>query len=118
MPAVDSVATARALYDALTQTLQSSGAEDQLNEVVDQFIELARGSGPREAVITSAVPLAQEQQTALVQQLQSKYGRSLIVNFETDPAILGGLVMRVGDRVLDESVRSRLVAVQQRMLNS
>ena len=118
MPAVDSVATARAQYDALTETLRSSGAEDQLTEVVDQFIELARGSGPREAVVTSAVPLAQTQQASLVQQLQTKYGKSLVVKFDVDPAILGGLIMRVGDRVLDESVRSRLVAVQQRMLNS
>lgn len=118
MPAVDSVATARALYDALTQTLQSSGAEDQLDEVVDQFIELARGSGPREAAVTSAVPLPQEQQAGLVQQLQAKYGKSLVIKFDVDPAILGGLIIRVGDRVLDESVRSRLVAVQQRMLNS
>jgi F-type H+-transporting ATPase subunit delta len=118
MPAVDAVATARALYDALTQSLRESGAEDQLDEVVNQFIELARGSGPREAMITSAVPLDQAQQASLVQQLQAKFGRSLVVNFEVDPTILGGLIIRVGDRVLDESVRSRLVSVQQRMLIS
>jgi len=118
MPAVDAAATARALYDALVQTLRDSAAEDQLDEVVAQFTELARGSGPREAMIISAVPLAQEQQAALVQQLQAKYGRSLVVSFEIDPTILGGLIIRVGDRVLDESVRSRLVAVQQRMLTS
>jgi F-type H+-transporting ATPase subunit delta len=118
MPAVDSVATARALYDALTQTLRDNGAENQLDEIVAQFIELARGSGPREALITSALPLPQEQQTMLVQQLQAKYGRGLVVNFEVDPSILGGLIIRVGDRVLDESVRSRLVAVQQHMLAS
>jgi F-type H+-transporting ATPase subunit delta len=118
MPAVDSVATAQALYDALIQTLRDSGAEDQLDEVVGQFIELARGSGPREATITSALALAPQQQTALTQQLHAKYGKTLVVNFEVDPAILGGLIIRVGDRVLDESVRSRLVAVQQRMLTS
>jgi F-type H+-transporting ATPase subunit delta len=118
MPAVDAAATARALYDALTQTLRDSAAEDQFDEVMAQFIELARGSGPREATITSAVPLAQEQQAALTQQLQAKHGRALLVNFEVDPTILGGLIIRVGDRVLDESVRSRLVAVQQRMLTS
>jgi len=118
MPAVDAVATARALYDALTQTLRDSGAENQLGEVVDQFIELARGSGPREAQITSALVLGPEQQAALAQQLQAKYGKGLVVSFDVDPTILGGLIIRVGDRVLDESVRSRLVAVQQRMLAS
>ncbi|HEX6291817.1 MAG TPA: ATP synthase F1 subunit delta [Herpetosiphonaceae bacterium] len=118
MPAVDPAATARALYDALAQTLRDSGAEDQLDEVVNQFLELARGSGPREALITSAVPLTPEQQTGLVQQLQAKYSKALVIKFEVDPAILGGLIVRVGDRVLDESVRSRLIAVQQGMLTS
>jgi F-type H+-transporting ATPase subunit delta len=118
MATVDPAVTARALYDALRQTLHDNQAENQLDEVVGQFIELARGSGPREALITSAVPLDQEQQETIIRQLRSKYGPALEIEFEVDPAILGGLIIRVGDQVLDDSVRSRLVAVQQRMLVS
>ncbi len=118
MAGIDAAATARALYDALRQTLRNNGAEDQFDEVLSQFIELVRGSGPREALITSAIPLDQEQKNAIIQQLRSKYGPALEVSFEVDPAILGGLIVRVGDHVLDESVRSRLSAVQQRMLAS
>ncbi len=118
MAGIDAAATARALYDALRQSLHDNGAEDQFDEVIQELVELARGSGPREAVITSAVPLDQQQQNAIIQELRNKYGAALSVNFEVDPAILGGLIIQVGDQVLDESVRSRLVAVQQRMLAS
>ncbi|WP_026369653.1 ATP synthase F1 subunit delta [Kallotenue papyrolyticum] len=115
---LDPAVVARALYDSLVQTLRDNDAEDQLDEVVHQFMLLARGSGPREASVTSAVPLSEEQQQAIVQQLRAKYGPALEVEFKVDPSILGGLIVRVGDKVLDESVRSRLVELQQRMLGS
>jgi F-type H+-transporting ATPase subunit delta len=116
--AIDAAATARALYDALLQMLRSNDAEDQLDEVLAQFFDLTRGSGPRDAVVTSAIALSPEQQTTIMQQLRAKYGPALAVDFKVDPDILGGLIVQVGDKVLDESVRSRLVAVQQRMLVS
>ena len=118
MPAVDPSNVARALYDSLVQTLRANGAEEQLDEVIAQFIDLVRGSGPRTATVTSAVQLSQSQQDDILRQLRGKHGAALEVTFEVDPAILGGLIVQVGDSVLDDSVRSRLVAIQQRMLVS
>jgi F-type H+-transporting ATPase subunit delta len=118
MPALDSAQVARALYDSLVETLKANGAEDQLDEVIALFTDLVRGSGPRTATITSAVPLSQQQQMEIVQQLRARHGATLDVEFDVDPSILGGLIIQVGDRVLDESVRSRLVTIQQRMLVS
>jgi hypothetical protein len=57
MPAVEPAVVARALYDSLQATLRNEGAEDQFDAVVESFFELVRGSGPREAEVTSAVPL-------------------------------------------------------------
>lgn len=118
MPAVDPANVARALYESLAQTLHANGADDQLDEVIAQFIELVRGSGPRTAVVTSAVPLSPAQQNDILRQLRGKHGVALDVTFDIDPTILGGLIVQVGDSVLDDSVRSRLVAIQQRMLVS
>lgn len=118
MPAVEPAVVARALYESLLATLQQEDAEDQFDAVVESFFELTRGSGPREAEVISAVPLEQPQQEAIIQQLRAKYGPTLDVRFVEDPSILGGLIVRVGDRVLDTSVRSRLAQVQQRMLAS
>ena len=118
MPPVDPAVVAHALYDSLQATLRDQGAEDQFDAVVERFFELVRGSGPRDAEVTSAVLLDQAQQNAILQQLRGKYGPALDVKFVVDESILGGLIVRVGDRVLDESVRSRLAQVQQRMLVS
>jgi F-type H+-transporting ATPase subunit delta len=118
MPAVDPAAVARALYDSLQVTLQSEGAEDQFDTVVASFFDLTRGSGPREAEVISAIALEPQQQDAIIQQLRAKYGPALDVRFVVDESILGGLIVRVGDRVLDTSARSKLAQVQQRMLAS
>ena len=118
MPAVEPAAVARAVYDSLKATLHDQGAEDQFDQVVESFFEMVRGSGPRDAEVTSAVPLAHPHQDAILRQLRSKYGPALAVKFAVDESILGGLIVRVGDRVLDDSVRSRLGEVQQRMLVS
>src|SRR3712207_6421202 len=118
MPAVEPASVARALYDSLQVTLREQGAEDQFDAVVESFFELVRGSGPRDAEVTSALPLDQSQQNAILQQLRAKYGPTLAVKFVVDESILGGLIVRVGDQVLDDSVRSRLAEVQQRMLAS
>src|SRR3954452_2507982 len=118
MPAVEPAQVARTLYDSLQASLHDQGAENQFDAVVESFIELVRGSGPRDAEVTSAVPLSNEQQDGILQQLRSRYGPALEVKFVVDDSILGGLIVRVGDRVLDTSVRSRLVQVQQRMLES
>lgn len=118
MPPVEPAAVARALYESLQALLQQQGAEDQFDVVVEQFIEMVRGSGPRDAEVTSAIALERAQQDAILQQLRAKYGPALDVKFGVDETLLGGLIVRVGDRVLDNSVRSRLAQVQQRMLAS
>ena len=116
MPRVDPAAVAQALAESLQATLRDQGAEDQFDEVVSIFFDLVRGTGPRDAEVTSALPLDPAQQATILQQLRGKYGPALDVKFTVDESILGGLIVRVGDRVLDTSVRNRLTEVQQRML--
>ena len=52
----------------------------------------------------------------IVERLTQALGREVRAHFRTDPSILGGVVVRVGDRILDGSVRRRLVALKRRML--
>ena len=118
MAQLDPDQVARAVYDSLRATLQSQDAEDQFDAVIESLLNLVRGSGPRDAEVTSAIELDEAHQTAIARQLRDKYGPALEVKFAVDPAILGGLIVRAGDRVLDTSVRSRLTQVQQRMLAS
>src|SRR5512138_331138 len=64
------------------------------------------------AQVTSALPLRPEEEQAVRQDILSKAGAKE-VHFRVDPAILGGLVIRVGDKVLDSSVAGKLEGLRQ-----
>jgi len=65
------------------------------------------------AKVSSAVPLTGDEQTALGEKLEGRFGQPLELRFEVDPSLLGGVAVRVGDQVIDGSVRSRLDALAQ-----
>ena len=67
------------------------------------------------AVVTSALPLTQEEQETVEKQLVKALGGKGEVTFRVDPNILGGLVVRVGDKVLDGSLSGQLGALRQRL---
>lgn len=64
------------------------------------------------AVVTSALPLKSAEQDEVKKSLSAKLGAGSI-SFAVDPAILGGLVIRVGDRVVDGSVAAQLGALRE-----
>jgi ATP synthase F1 delta subunit len=68
----------------------------------------ARREGIVEAVVTSAGPLDEAERLALHERLQSLTGSRVEMRLEVDPALLGGLQVLIGDRLIDGSVRGRL----------
>ena len=68
----------------------------------------AAGISGASAVVTSALPLTADEQAKVKEDVLSKLGEQASVTFRVDPAILGGLVIRVGDKVLDGSVAGQL----------
>lgn len=73
----------------------------------------AETAGPLAATVTSAVPLAADEQSKLAAQLATQFGANLNIDFRVDADILGGLVVRVGDKLIDDSVRGRIDALRQ-----
>jgi F-type H+-transporting ATPase subunit delta len=68
------------------------------------------------AQVTTAAPM-DEAQTALVKStLERRTGKKIIMQTRVDPSILGGVIARVGDQVVDGSVRYRLHALEQQLL--
>lgn len=67
------------------------------------------------AEVTSALPLTDKEKEAVKQDVLSKLGEQATVAFRVDPSILGGLVVRVGDKVLDGSVAGQLEDMRQRL---
>ena len=65
------------------------------------------------AEVTSALPLTAEEKESVKQDVLARVGDQATVTFRVDPAILGGLIVRVGDKVLDGSVSGQLESMRQ-----
>ncbi len=68
------------------------------------------------AEVTTAVPLDEKQQALVKKALERRTGKNIVMQTRVDPSILGGIVARVGDQVIDSSVRYRLASLQQSLL--
>ena len=69
------------------------------------------------ARVVSAVPMTDEQQSALADKLSQVYGRRIEVRYAINPSIRGGLVVRVGDEVIDGSIAARLAQIRGAFAN-
>lgn len=88
----------------------------QLPAVIRAFRTLtARHRGEVSAEVTSAHPLSDAQLDALKTKLKARVGRDVAVTTHVDPAILGGLVVKVGSQMIDSSIRTKLNAMSQAM---
>ncbi len=83
-----------------------------LPQIIAQFEALAADRrGETIAIVTSAVPLSDKQQEALKAKLKTGLRRDIALDLRVDPAILGGLIVRTGSRMIDSSIRTRLDAL-------
>jgi len=69
---------------------------------------LARERGEVSADVTSAHPLTPEQMQALADTLRTSIGKNVRIDTRVDPNLLGGLVVKVGSRMIDSSLRTKL----------
>jgi F-type H+-transporting ATPase subunit delta len=71
------------------------------------------GAKPIPVEVISALPLTDDQRETLTAKLQAQYGSNLAFSYRVDSAILGGLIVRIGDKLIDGSVASKLAAMKQ-----
>ncbi|HEY8756156.1 MAG TPA: F0F1 ATP synthase subunit delta [Candidatus Dormibacteraeota bacterium] len=80
-----------------------------LRELVETYDILTdRDSGVVRADVTTAIPVDEELKTHITRALGEKLGAAVQTEVRQDPAILGGLIIRIGDRVIDDSIATRL----------
>jgi F-type H+-transporting ATPase subunit delta len=70
------------------------------------------------ADVTTATRIDDAELTQIKQALEKRTGKTIITHARVQPDILGGVIARVGDQVIDGSVRSRLAALRQQLLKS
>lgn len=94
------------------------GRIDLLPNVAAEFRRLddAR-QGIVPAAATSASPLGPDEVRALTARLEQLTGGRVALDLQVDPSIIGGLIVRVGDRLIDGSVRGRLERLRSRLVS-
>jgi F-type H+-transporting ATPase subunit delta len=92
------------------------GRIEQLPRVATEFARRddAR-NGLTHAIATSAAPLGQEEVRAIAARLEAMTGGRVVLETDVDPSLLGGVVVRIGDRLIDGSVRGRLERLRGRL---
>lgn len=87
-----------------------------LPEIVRAFAAIAAAQrGEVTAEVTSAHPLSDAQVTELAAKLKAREGKEIKIKAKVDPELLGGLVVKIGSRQIDGSIRTRLNSLAQAM---
>jgi F-type H+-transporting ATPase subunit delta len=96
--------------------LARNGRKKELRAVIRAFRRLAsEHRGETTAEIVTARPLNDDQLGQLRQQLRTRAGREVNIDAQVDPAILGGIVVKLGSQMIDASIRTKLNRLAQAM---
>lgn len=107
---------ALATSEALVLLVVTAGRASDIEAVVDRFVELAVAERDREvAEVRSAVPLSDSDIERLREALSRATKKNVEVKVVIDPEVLGGIVTRMGDLVIDGSVRHRLDQLREQI---
>ena len=108
------------LRDAVLNTLQvmnRHGRLDLLRPLQQAYVRYMQDArGQVEVQATSAVPLSGKEQEEVARLAETLSGKRPLVQYAIDPAIIGGLIVQVGDHRLDDSIRQQLRAAREQLL--
>ena len=99
-------------FKVLARNRRLFAAED----IIRAFKALAaEARGEVQAEVASAVALGDSQLNALKEQLKSSVGKDVQLEATVDPSLLGGLVVKIGSRMIDSSLKTKLATLNTRM---
>ncbi|MFD2368439.1 F0F1 ATP synthase subunit delta [Brevibacillus sp. GCM10020057] len=100
-------------YNFLSLLIEK-GREAALADIYRSFVKLANDArGIAEATVTSAKPLTDEEQAELAEKFGQTLNKKLRLTAVVDPSILGGIVIKIGDRLYDGSLKTKLETFAQ-----
>jgi F-type H+-transporting ATPase subunit delta len=101
----------------LARLLVKKNRTSLANEIARQYRELSEArDGISRAKAITAVELSDQEKGSLTQRLREQVGHEVIVETEVDPSLLGGVVVQIGDRLIDASTRARLEALRSNLV--
>ena len=87
-----------------------------LAQVLAEYERMADAlQGLEHANVTTAIPLDEEAKGKLTARLAKITGKQILLSADVDPAILGGFIARIEDRLIDGSIRARLEALKRKL---
>jgi F-type H+-transporting ATPase subunit delta len=100
----------------LVYLLASKNQVHMLDDIVAAFDKMVSAGAPGNmARVTTTIPLTDPERATLESKLRAQYGADLAFDYRLDPDILGGVVVRIGDIVIDGSVAGKLAQMRQKM---
>lgn len=101
------------LVGNFVKTIAANGRLFALPNMISAFKELAATDrGELRADVTSASKLSAAQVKSLADTLKKKFGKDISLDTHIDPELIGGLVVKVGSRMIDTSLKTKLTAMK------
>ena len=107
---------AQSIYQATVNELSAAHDPTLQREVLKSLDGMLKTGTQNVATVTSAVALTSAEKTALEQKLRAKFNTSLTFEYQMDASLLGGLVVKVGDKIIDGSLASKLNVMRETLL--
>lgn len=108
---------APAVLESFLRLLVNRRREGEIERIYEEYCHIAdQRSGEVQAVVETAVPLSKDDEGRMLDALERRFGQKLRLTLRTDPGLLGGVRVRVGDRLLDDTVAARLRRVRQQLI--
>jgi F-type H+-transporting ATPase subunit delta len=100
----------------LAYLLIERGRLAELPAIAAEYNRLIRDHrGIAEAEVTTAVPLSESDARDVQQKLAAMTGKQIVLREKVDPSIIGGLIVRIGDRLIDGSLATRLESLRSQL---
>jgi F-type H+-transporting ATPase subunit delta len=101
------------------RVLNRRGMSGKLAQIIEAFDEmLDERLGKVEVDVTVAIRLSPEELEDVRRRISTALGKDAVVHQYVDDSIIGGMILRVGDRIIDPSVRHQLEAMRRKLLNA
>ena len=104
---------------ALVSTLLGKGQLGELDNITTDYQRLLDAyhgvEGAETAEVTTAVPLDEETRLSIGKRLTEIMGKPVVIKANVDPGVIGGIIVRVGDKLIDGSIRSRLQTLSKEL---
>ncbi len=92
---------------------------NRMDEIMDMFLDFERGYKEKknilEAEAVTAIEMTEEQIEQVKKELGEKYGKTIVLKTSVDPSIIGGMVLYIGNEMLDASVRAKFEGLKKQL---